>query len=93
LAAVEVALLATIVAYPALTIAPPLVALQPSAPVEGLPLTRPSPTLYWAGMPLPLGFVPPCLPTKAAEPPTGGAWLHEIRAQGRCPRAALQPPR
>jgi ABC-type antimicrobial peptide transport system ATPase subunit len=24
-----------------------------------------------AGMPLPLGFVPPCLPTKAQQPPTG----------------------
>ena len=26
-------------------------------------------------MPLPLGFVPPCLPTKAPQPPTGEAWL------------------
>jgi bifunctional non-homologous end joining protein LigD len=30
-------------------------------------------------MPLPRGFVPPCLPTKAPEPPTGGTWLHEIK--------------
>jgi bifunctional non-homologous end joining protein LigD len=30
-------------------------------------------------MPLPLGFVPPCLPTKALQPPTGDAWLHEIK--------------
>jgi bifunctional non-homologous end joining protein LigD len=28
-------------------------------------------------MPLPLGFVPPCLPTKTPQPPTGDAWLHE----------------
>jgi bifunctional non-homologous end joining protein LigD len=33
-------------------------------------------------MPLPRGFVPPCLPTKAPEPPTGGAWLHEIKHDG-----------
>jgi ATP-dependent DNA ligase len=25
------------------------------------------------------GFVPPCLPTKATEPPAGAAWLHEIK--------------
>jgi ATP-dependent DNA ligase len=28
------------------------------------------------------GFVPPCLPTKAKEPPTGGLWLHEIKHDG-----------
>jgi ATP-dependent DNA ligase len=28
------------------------------------------------------GFVPPCLPTKAKEPPCGGAWLHEIKHDG-----------
>jgi bifunctional non-homologous end joining protein LigD len=33
-------------------------------------------------MPLPLGFVPPCLPTKALQPPTGDAWLHEIKHDG-----------
>jgi ATP-dependent DNA ligase len=33
-------------------------------------------------MPLPLGFVPPCLPTKAPQPPSGGAWLHEIKHDG-----------
>src|SRR6476659_160806 len=33
-------------------------------------------------MPLPLGFVPPCLPTKAQQPPTGEAWLHEIKHDG-----------
>jgi bifunctional non-homologous end joining protein LigD len=33
-------------------------------------------------MPLPRGFVPPCLPTKAPEPPTGEAWLHEIKHDG-----------
>ena len=33
-------------------------------------------------MPLPLGFVPPCLPTKASQPPTGDAWLHEIKHDG-----------
>jgi hypothetical protein len=28
------------------------------------------------------GFIPPCLPTKAKEPPRGGAWLHEIKHDG-----------
>jgi bifunctional non-homologous end joining protein LigD len=31
---------------------------------------------------LPAGFVAPCLPTKAAEPPSGGLWLHEIQHDG-----------
>ena len=31
---------------------------------------------------LPAGFVAPCLPTKAAEPPCGGLWLHEIKHDG-----------
>jgi bifunctional non-homologous end joining protein LigD len=33
-------------------------------------------------MPPPPGFVPPCLPTKAPQPPTGDAWLHEIKHDG-----------
>jgi bifunctional non-homologous end joining protein LigD len=33
-------------------------------------------------MPLPRGFVPPCLPTKAPQPPTGALWLHEIKHDG-----------
>jgi hypothetical protein len=28
------------------------------------------------------GFVPPCLPTKAKQPPSGVAWLHEIKHDG-----------
>jgi hypothetical protein len=28
------------------------------------------------------GFIPPCLPSKATEPPTGAAWLHEIKHDG-----------
>ena len=28
------------------------------------------------------GFVPPCLPTKAQEPPSGPTWLHEIKHDG-----------
>jgi ATP-dependent DNA ligase len=38
--------------------------------------------LYKIHMPLPLGFVPPCLPTKAPQPPSGDAWLHEIKHDG-----------
>jgi len=45
-------------------------------------------------MPLPLGFVPPCLPTKTPQPPTGDArFKHDgsrLVARWR-PRAALQP--
>ena len=33
-------------------------------------------------MPLPRGFVPPCLPIKAPQPPNGDAWLHEIKHDG-----------
>jgi len=28
------------------------------------------------------GFIPPCLPTKAKEPPRGDAWVHEIKHDG-----------
>ena len=28
------------------------------------------------------GFVAPCLPTKAEQPPSGGLWLHEIKHDG-----------
>jgi bifunctional non-homologous end joining protein LigD len=28
------------------------------------------------------GFVLPCLPTKAKLPPSGGAWVHEIKHDG-----------
>jgi ATP-dependent DNA ligase len=31
---------------------------------------------------LPSGFIAPCLPTKAAQPPCGGLWLHEIKHDG-----------
>ena len=33
-------------------------------------------------MPLPLGFVAPCLLSKAQHPPTGALWLHEIKHDG-----------
>ena len=28
------------------------------------------------------GFIAPCLPTKAPQPPSGEAWLHEIKHDG-----------
>jgi len=31
---------------------------------------------------LPAGFVPPCLPMKAEQPPSGAIWLHEIKWDG-----------
>ncbi len=33
-------------------------------------------------MPHPTGFIPPCQPTKAAKPPTGPLWVHEIKHDG-----------
>jgi hypothetical protein len=36
----------------------------------------------WYSATMPLRFVPPCLPMKAAEPPSGAAWLHEIKHDG-----------
>jgi bifunctional non-homologous end joining protein LigD len=32
--------------------------------------------------PLPVGFIAPCLPTKAHTPPSGPLWLHEIKHDG-----------
>jgi ATP-dependent DNA ligase len=32
--------------------------------------------------PLPVGFVPPCLPTGSKGPPSGREWLHEIKHDG-----------
>src|SRR5438105_3401707 len=37
---------------------------------------------YSAAMPLPRGFVPPCLPIKAPQPPSGDIWVHEIKHDG-----------
>jgi ATP-dependent DNA ligase len=34
------------------------------------------------GLTLPAGFIPPCLPTRAALPPSGPLWLHEIKLDG-----------
>jgi bifunctional non-homologous end joining protein LigD len=31
---------------------------------------------------LPAGFVAPCLPTRAPQPPSGAIWLHEIKHDG-----------
>jgi ATP-dependent DNA ligase len=31
---------------------------------------------------LPVGFVAPCLPTSAPQPPSGAVWLHEIKHDG-----------
>ena len=39
---------------------------------------------------LPTGFVPPCLPIKAPKPPTGAAWLDEIKHDGY--RLMARPP-
>jgi bifunctional non-homologous end joining protein LigD len=31
---------------------------------------------------LPAGFIQPCLPTKAQQPPSVGVWLHEVKHDG-----------
>ena len=31
---------------------------------------------------LPVGSIQPCLPIKVPKPPTGAAWLHEIKHDG-----------
>jgi bifunctional non-homologous end joining protein LigD len=31
---------------------------------------------------LPVGFIEPCLPTKADKLPSGGLWVHEIKHDG-----------
>jgi len=31
---------------------------------------------------LPAGFIAPCLPTSAPQPPSGKDWLHEIKHDG-----------
>ena len=30
----------------------------------------------------PSGFIEPCLPSKAARPPSGPLWIHEIKHDG-----------
>jgi hypothetical protein len=38
--------------------------------------------MLWRPRNLPAGFIQPCLPTKAQQPPSGGLWLHEIKHDG-----------
>jgi bifunctional non-homologous end joining protein LigD len=33
-------------------------------------------------IPLPLGFIPPCLPSPSLKAPSGSAWVHEIKHDG-----------
>jgi ATP-dependent DNA ligase len=30
----------------------------------------------------PSGFIAPCIPSRAAKPPDGGDWVHEIKHDG-----------
>jgi bifunctional non-homologous end joining protein LigD len=39
-------------------------------------------TMLTPGLTRPTPFIAPCLPTKAPQPPTGEAWLHEIKHDG-----------
>jgi hypothetical protein len=39
-------------------------------------------TIFWShvrSVCLPTAFIPPCLPIKAPQPPSGDIWLHEIK--------------
>ena len=45
-------------------------------------MTRTAAAFNRRAMSLSLGFVPPCLPTKAPRPPTGELWLHGIKHDG-----------
>ena len=42
---------------------------------------------------LPPGFIAPCLPTSATQPPSGEVWLHEIKHDGFRVIAASRPAR
>jgi hypothetical protein len=33
-------------------------------------------------MPLPNGYIPPCIPTRALKAPAGPGWVHEIKYDG-----------
>jgi ATP-dependent DNA ligase len=46
--------------------------------------TRPSylAHMLWRPRTLPAGFIQPCLPIKAQQPPSGELWLHEIKHDG-----------
>jgi hypothetical protein len=35
-----------------------------------------------AKIPLPVGFIPPCLPSPSQKPTSGSAWVHEIKHDG-----------
>jgi bifunctional non-homologous end joining protein LigD len=63
----------------------------PPLPPAQLPstLAPPLPWLYGvlvrvpgAKIPLPLGFIPPCLPRPSQKAPSGSAWVHEIKHDG-----------
>src|SRR4030081_1032066 len=41
---------------------------------------------------LPVGFIQPCLPIKVPKPPTGAAWLHEIKHDDGPARPHGHPP-
>jgi hypothetical protein len=43
---------------------------------------EPRATLYRRTTRLPVAFISPCLPTKAPQPPTGDAWVREIKHNG-----------
>jgi bifunctional non-homologous end joining protein LigD len=64
---------------------------EPNA-LTGFGNPLPCPDTWWAlwtpmfgsgaKIPLPPGFIPPCLPSPSQLPPSGSAWVHEIKHDG-----------
>jgi hypothetical protein len=50
-----------------------------STPCSGVPI---QPVMLSRPRTLPAGFLAPCLPATAPQPPSGAAWLHEIKHDG-----------
>jgi ATP-dependent DNA ligase len=50
--------------------------------MPGLHLTNGLTATRRRDLTLPAGFIPPCLPMMAPRPPSGPAWLHEIKHDG-----------
>ena len=58
------------ISIPSVSPLPPIARLKPVPYAPPMIVRRPS------------GFIPPCLPSKAARPPSGPLWVHEIKHDG-----------
>jgi ATP dependent DNA ligase domain len=56
---------------------------QDGSPATIWPLMPdPASWYFWHMPPRPDGYIPPCNPTRAARPPSGPDWVHEIKHDG-----------